>query len=71
MIHYFIYLAVLVLLMMCRVSSVSYLCSAQTPQLWPVGSVVVVRGLSCPVARGVFVLQPGMEPCLLHCMVDS
>ena len=26
------------------------------------GSVVAVRGLSCPVACGIFVPQPGVEP---------
>ena len=32
------------------------------------GSFVVARGLSCPIACGIF---PGLKPCLLHCKVDS
>ena len=34
----------------------------QPPQLWHAGSVVVVCGLSCPVACGVLVLRPGIRP---------
>ena len=64
MIHYFIHLAVLGLTydvqdLLCITQDLR---STQTPQLWPVGSVVVVHGLSCPVACGIFILQPGMEP---------
>ena len=61
MIHYFIHLAVLGLTydvqdLLCITQDLR---SAQTPQLWPVGSVVVVHGLSCPVACGIFILQSG------------
>ena len=34
------------------------------------GSVAVVRGLSCSVARGIF-LDQGSNLCLLHCQADS
>ena len=34
------------------------------------GSVVVVHGLSCPVACGILVDQ-GLNPCRLHWQVDS
>ena len=33
-------------------------------------SVVVVRGFSCPAARGIF-LDQGLNPCPLHKQVDS
>ena len=35
-------------------------CGAWAPER--VGSVVVARGLSCPVACGIFVPSPGIEP---------
>ena len=35
-------------------------CGTQAPER--VGSVVAVRGLSCPVACGILVLRRGMEP---------
>ena len=35
-----------------------------------VGSVVVVHGLSCSVAYGIF-LDQGANPCPLHWQVDS
>ena len=33
-------------------------------------SVVVVLGLSCPMACGIF-LEQGLNRCPLHCQVDS
>ena len=43
-------------------------CSSWT--LGCVGSIVVVNGLSCPMARGISADQ-GWRPCLLHWQVDS
>ena len=40
------------------------------PGLESTGSVVVVHGLSCSMARGVF-LDLGLNPCLLHSQEDS
>ena len=34
------------------------------------GSVVVMHGLTCSVARGIFPNQ-GSNPCPLHCKADS
>ena len=34
-------------------------------------SLVAACGLSCPVAGGILVHQLGIEPCPLHCKVDS
>jgi hypothetical protein len=34
------------------------------------GSIVVVQGLSCSMAYGIF-LDQGLNPCLLHCQADS
>ena len=31
-------------------------------RLWHAGSVIVVHGLSCPMAYGILVPQPGMAP---------
>ena len=50
-------------------------CSTWAQQLWLLGcrtqaQVVVVHGLSCPVARGIHLTQ-GSNPCLLHWQVDS
>ena len=39
-------------------------------RLWSAGSVVVVRGLRCPAARGTLPDQ-GLNLCLLHWQVDS
>ena len=36
--------------------------SLQDLSLWCVDSLVVVHGLSCSIARGLLVLQPGIEP---------
>ena len=38
--------------------------------LWSVGSVIVVHGLGCPMARGNF-LDLGLNPCSLHWQADS
>ena len=35
-------------------------CGMQAPEC--TGSVVAVRGLSCPMARGILVPRPGIEP---------
>ena len=40
------------------------------PRHQSVGSVVVVQGLSCSTARGIF-LDQGSNPCPLHWQVDS
>ena len=40
------------------------------PRLWSSGSIVVVHGLSCSMACGIF-LDQGSNPCLLHWQVDS
>ena len=40
------------------------------PRLWGTGSVVVVHGLSCSVACGIFPDQ-GLNSCLLHWQADS
>ena len=40
------------------------------PGLWSTDSTVVVRGLSCPIACGIFPDQ-GWNPCLLHWQADS
>ena len=40
------------------------------PRLWSSGSIVVVHGLSCSTACGIF-LDQGSNPCLLHWQVDS
>ena len=37
-------------------------CGTQDLQLWHAGSVVVALGLSCPVACGILVPRPGIEP---------
>ena len=34
-------------------------------ELWPMGSVVLVHGLNCPVACGIFLDQKS-NPCPLH-----
>ena len=39
-------------------------------RLYSIKSVVVVNGLSCCMACGVF-LAPGSNPCLLHWQADS
>ena len=39
-------------------------------QLWSTGSIVVVHGRSCPVARGIFPDQ-GTKPRPLHWQADS
>ena len=38
--------------------------------LWHLGLVVVVHGLSCSVAFGIF-LDQGLNPCPVHSQVDS
>ena len=38
--------------------------------LWLQGSVVLVHGLSCSMASGIF-LDQGSNLCLLHCQADS
>ena len=43
-------------------------CSLQ--YLWPLGLVIVARGLSCSTACGIFRDQ-GSNPCPLHWQVDS
>ena len=40
------------------------------PGLQSADSVVVVHGLSCSTARGIFP-DHGLDPCLLHWQVDS
>ena len=40
------------------------------PELQSTGSVVVVHGLSCSAACGIF-LDEGSNPCLLHWQVHS
>ena len=40
------------------------------PRLQSTGSIVVMHGLSCPVANGIIPDQ-GLNPCLLHWQVDS
>ena len=40
-------------------------CSTWALQLWLIGSVVVVHGLSCPMACGIFPDQ-GLNPCPLQ-----
>lgn len=40
------------------------------PQLWSTESVVLVPGLSCPTANGIF-LDQGAKPCPLHRQVYS
>ena len=42
----------------------------QFPGLWSTGLIVVVHGLSCSVACGIFPDQ-GSNPCLLHWQVGS
>ena len=39
----------------------TFSCTAQSLQLWCVGSVVVTCGLCCSVACGILVPQPGIE----------
>ena len=39
-------------------------------RLWSTGSGVVVNGLSCLAARGIF-LDQGLNPCSQHCQVES
>ena len=39
-------------------------------RLWSTVSVVVAHGLSCSTACGIF-LDQGLNPCPLHCHVDS
>ena len=45
-------------------------CGVWAQQLWLPGSLAVVHGLSCPVARGIFQDQ-GLNCCLRHWQVDS
>ena len=45
-------------------------CSTWAPRLQGTGSIVVVCGLSCSVACGIFPDQ-GLNPCLLHWQADS
>ena len=45
-------------------------CGAWAQQLWRVGSVVVVHGLSCSAACGIFP-DWGLNPCPLHWQADS
>ena len=40
------------------------------PRFWSTGSIVVVHGLSCSVARRIF-LDQGSNPCLPHWQIDS
>ena len=40
------------------------------PEVWSRGSIVVVRGLSCSKACGIF-LDQGLNLCLLQWQVDS
>ena len=40
------------------------------PGLQSTGSIIVVRGLSCSMAYGIF-LDQGLNPCLLHWQADS
>ena len=44
--------------------------SSVVPGLWSTGSVVVVHRFSCSAAFRIFPDQ-GLNPCLLHCQVDS
>ena len=37
-------------------------CGPWAQRLWPVGSAVVARGLSCSAAREIPVPHPGIEP---------
>ena len=43
---------------------------AQAQLLWGIGSVIVVHGLSCSMARGIF-LDQGSNPYLLQWQVDA
>ena len=43
--------------------------AAVAPELWSTGSIVVVHGLSCPTAYGIFPLQ-GSDACLPRWQVD-
>ena len=49
----------------------SVVCGMQALLLRPASSVVVVCGLSCHVACGIFVPDPGSNPCPLHWKADS
>ena len=42
----------------------SVVATREAPRLWSIGSVVVVHGLSCSTACGIF-LDQGLNPCLL------
>ena len=48
----------------------SVVAAREAPRLWSIGSVVVVHGLSCSTACGIF-LDQGLNPCLLQWQKDS